>query len=314
MQRLSVLDLNAIATVAETGSFRKSALRLGIGQPAISRRVARVEDMIGVSLFERRLSGARLTVAGRVFVGRARGILNDLTAALDAARSAGEAKTGELRIGLIASPSKGTLRCVIEEFLIRHPDVRLSFTEAERSELLSLLNHREIDVFIATGTNSLAIGDTMLLDEERTYLAVPSNSHLAVKTQLTWTDVEDETYLVSTREAGQDLHDYILRRISDFGTPVRLQWHRLSREGIMTLVGLGLGVSLIADHWRGASYPNVTFVRIGEADERVPFSLVWRPENDNPALRRFVSLARVQAKETASSLSEASRSPDPYPT
>ena len=313
MQRLSVLDLKAIETVAETGSFRKSALRLGIGQPAISRRVARVEDRIGVSLFERRRSGARLTLAGRVFVGRARGILNDLSAAWDMARSVGEAKTGELRIGLIASLSRGTLRCVIEEFLLGHPDVHLSFTEAERGELLSLLNHREIDVFIATGTNSLAIGDTMVLDEERTYLAVPSNSHLAVKTQLTWTDVEDETYLVSKREAGQDIHDYIHRRISDLGKPVSLQWHRLGHEGIMSLVGLGLGISLIADHWRGVSYPNVTFVRIGEADERIPFSLVWRPENDNPALRRFLSLARVHAKGAASSLSEVSQNRDPWP-
>lgn len=64
----------------------------------------------------------------------------------------------------------------------------------------------------------------------------------------------------------------------------------------MSLVGLGVGVSIVADHWRGVSYPNVTFVPIGEEGETVPFSLTWRPENDNPALRRFLSLARIEAK------------------
>ena len=179
MNHLSFLGIKAVATVAETGGFRKSDLRLGLGQPAISCRVARVEEMSGVSLF-----------------------------------GAGEAKIGELRVGLTASPSQGTLRCVIEGCLIGHPGVRLSFAEAERGELLSLLGHRGGDVIITTGTNSLAIGDTMVLDEERIYPAVSSNSHLAVKTRLNWTDVEDQTYLVSTREAGQDIHNHILRRTS----------------------------------------------------------------------------------------------------
>ena len=58
------------------------------------------------------------------------------------------------------------------------------------------------------------------------------------------------------------------------------------------------GISLVADHWRGVHYPNVAFVPIGEVDETVPFSITWRPENDNPALRRFLSLARIEAKRS----------------
>lgn len=64
----------------------------------------------------------------------------------------------------------------------------------------------------------------------------------------------------------------------------------------MNLVGLGFGVSLVPDHWRGDQYPNVIFVPIGDVGETVPLSLTWRPENDNPALRRFISLARIEAR------------------
>ena len=80
----------------------------------------------------------------------------------------------------------------------------------------------------------------------------------------------------------------------------------------MSLVSLGFGASLVADHWRGVQYPNVTFVPIGDEDERLPFSLVWRPENDNPALRRFVSLARVHARRAAAD-DAVSQKPDPSP-
>ena len=80
----------------------------------------------------------------------------------------------------------------------------------------------------------------------------------------------------------------------------------------MALVGLGFGVSLVADHWRGVSYPNVTFVPVGHEDETVPFSITWRPENDNPALRRFLSLARIEARRSGA-LSAPSQTPDPSP-
>lgn len=80
----------------------------------------------------------------------------------------------------------------------------------------------------------------------------------------------------------------------------------------MNLVGLGVGVSVVADHWLGVSYPDVTFVRIGEEDETIPFSITWRPENDNPALRRFLSLARIEAKRNGAPCAP-SRTPDPSP-
>lgn len=312
METISGLDLKIVATIAETGSFRKSALQLGLGQPAVSRKVARIEDLIGVSLFERRMSGARLTIAGRAFVARTRPVLVDLAAAICAAREAGEATNGELQIGLIASLSKGALRTVVEAFFISHPNVTVGFTEAERSELLGLLTHREIDVVMAAGTGVLDICDTLLIDEEEIFLAVPSGSPLATKQRLGWTEVEGEVFLLSSREPGPEIHDYILRRLSDLGKRVEARRHRLGREGIMTLVGLGRGVSLVADHWRGVQYPNVSFVRIGDVGERVPFSLVWRPENDNPALRRFLSLARIEAKRNGA-LSVPSRTPDPSP-
>ena len=78
--RMNLCDLGAVISVAETGSFHKAAHALSIGQSAISRRIARLEDALGVSLFERRPSGTKLTNAGTHFVARAgdyRGFVRD---------------------------------------------------------------------------------------------------------------------------------------------------------------------------------------------------------------------------------------------
>lgn len=310
---LQVLDIEIMLTVAEAGSFRGASRCLNLGQSAVTRRIQKLEDALGVSLFERRATGARLTHAGWSFAGRARSVLNDFHAAIDAAYAVGIGGDGKLGVGLIASLSYGALRDVVSDYASKHPEVELAFVESERGELLTLLSHRLLDVVVASGAFAELHGDSTLLAEEPIYIALPEGHALAERSNLTWEEVRDAHFLVSATEPGPEIHEYLIRRLAGLGRRPLVTRHRVGREGIMNLVGLGLGVSLVAEHWCGVSYPGVIFRPVGDEDERVHFSLVWRPENDNPALRRFVSLARVHARKAVSSPSAASRSRDPSP-
>ena len=285
--------------IAELGSFRKAGQRFNVGQSAVSRRVQKLEDFLGVSLFERCATGARLTKAGWSFAERARSIVNEVDIAIDAARTAGNGSGGRLNLGLIASLSLGKLRDLVSEYSAQHPDVSLTFAESERSELLTLLSHRLLDVVIASGEFEKVIGDSTLLVEEPIYIALHRDDPLARRCHLTWDDVRDTNFLVSASEPGPEIHEYLIRRLADLGRHPDVTRHRLGREGIMNLVGLGFGASLVAEHWCGVDYPGVVFRRVGKEDERIGFSILWRPDNDNPALRRFVSLAREFAKAHA---------------
>lgn len=312
LQLTEFYDLGAILAVAETGSFRRASTNLEISQSAVTRRIQKIEDALGVSLFERHPGGAKLTRAGWSFSERVRSILDDYRAAIDAAQSAGSGAEGRLDLGLIASLSAGVLRDVVAAFAARHQDVDVTFVETERSELLTLLSHRRLDVVMASGEFPETHGDSTLLVEEPIYVALREDDPLARHVHLSWDNVKEARFLVSATEPGPEIHEYLIRRLADLGHHPNIARHRLGREGIMNLVGLGFGLSLVAEHWCGVSYPGVAFRPVGEPGERVPFSIVWRPENDNPALRRFLSLARIEARRHAAP-SEPSRSPDPSP-
>jgi len=284
--------------VGEVGSFRKAAASLGVGQSAITRRVQKLEEILGVSLFERNPTGARLTIAGWNFTARSRVMLKDLRCAMRSAQCAGTGINGQLRLGLIASLSKGLLRDVVGEFMARHPDVRMKFVECDRSELLTMLSHRLIDVMFAAGAPPSEHGDMALISEEPIFFAVSQRHPLTTRLCVGWNDVEDQIFLTSSEEPGPEIREYMIARTGGLGRRPRMIEHRMDREGIMNLVGLGFGVSLVADHWRGTSYPSVEFLPVTNdgKPECIPFSLTWRPENDNPALRRFLSLARSHSK------------------
>ena len=311
-RHFEIYDFEVMLSVAELGSFRKASRRLDIGQSAVSRRVQRIEDTIGVSLFERHAGGARLTTAGARFAEHARFIISTFEEAVCIAEAAGTARQGSLKLGLIASLSRGVVRNVTLDFIAEHPEVDVLLIEAERSELLSLLSHRGLDAIVASGGFPPEYGDSFVLAYEMIHIALPEGHKLAARRQLSWNDLQGEHFIVSADEPGPEIHEYLIRRLAGLGGAPHVTRHRLGREGVMNLVGLGFGISLVADHWRGVRYPNVLFCPVGNKTERVPFSLVWRPENDNPALRRFVSLARVHARKVAAG-DAASQRPDLSP-
>ena len=86
----------------------------------------------------------------------------------------------------------------------------------------------------------------------------------------------------------------LTKRLSDGGHKPKVQKLDVGRETLMHLVALGLGVSLTSEATVASSFPDVVFRPIVGDDELVQFHAVWLSNNDNPALRRFLSLARAQ--------------------
>lgn len=84
--RLTVYDLQVVLAVSQAGGIRKASAGLGIGQSAVTRKVQRLEDSLGVSLFERSQAGTQLTAAGIDFCERARSLVNEMRIAIASAQ------------------------------------------------------------------------------------------------------------------------------------------------------------------------------------------------------------------------------------
>src|ERR1700742_1970955 len=97
MNRLAAMD--AFVRVVDTGSFTGAARQMRVGQPAISKIVAQLEERIGVSLLLRTTQGLSLTEAGQRFYEHAKCAVQEADEAELKARGVGTALTGRLRIG-----------------------------------------------------------------------------------------------------------------------------------------------------------------------------------------------------------------------
>lgn len=289
---VKLVSISQALLVAEHLSFSRAAQVLGVRQSAVSRRVQALEDKLGVSLFERDVSGVRPTEAGRRFLERARSALAEIDHAVKGAASAGRGAEGALRIGILSSVSGGYVRELLGGYRETHPAIDIDIVEGSASEHIARITERQLDVAFVTGTPPAAHCDTAVLCKARVFVVLSTRHPLAGEENIDWEALKDERFIVSRDAPGPEIHDYIVQRLADLGHSPSVERYGVGRETLMHLVALGFGISLISEAGTATRYPDVVFRPLAASADMLPYSAVWLPGNDNPALRRFLSLAR----------------------
>ncbi len=132
MVRSVFIELDAVLSIARRGSFRAAALELGMSTTALSNAVAKLEQRLGIRLFNRTTRSVSLTDAGKTFVERVGPALTDIHDAMQAAQSLQETPSGTLRINAFASAAREVMAPLILSFLRRYPQVHIDLVTEGR--------------------------------------------------------------------------------------------------------------------------------------------------------------------------------------
>jgi DNA-binding transcriptional LysR family regulator len=188
--RVVDLDLRLVGyfvAVAEHRHFGRAAAALRVAQPSLSRQIRRLEQQMGVRLFDRTPQSTRLTDAGEVFLPRAKALLR--TAAQATAQARDAAQPGRITIGyttsMIITPAVRALRR-------EHPDADVQALHLDWNQPRdALLDHRVDAVVAALPFSTDQLHVTILYDERRVVL-VPLDHRLAGRQSVTIDDIADE--------------------------------------------------------------------------------------------------------------------------
>jgi DNA-binding transcriptional LysR family regulator len=131
MDRLAVME--TFIRVVEAGSFSTAARHLNIGQPAVSKAIARLEEGLRTRLLLRSARGLRPTEAGHNFYERARRAIEEADGAYLAARDAGAGFVGQLRVSACAGFASLHIIPRLPTFLAAHPDLSIDLILDDRA-------------------------------------------------------------------------------------------------------------------------------------------------------------------------------------
>ncbi|MET4489002.1 LysR substrate-binding domain-containing protein [Bradyrhizobium sp. LA7.1] len=295
MSRAHAVDLQQLrfaVAASDYGSIRQASEFLSIRHSTLSRSVRQLEHLIGVSVFERSGGGVKPTPAGRNVLWMARLILEQVDVLVATAKSNGQGEAGRLSIGFCTSISAGNLRATLTEYKKLFPRIELATVERSQARLATALRNGTVDILIVTGDIRLPDDNVRPLWSERILVSLPEDHVLATKAVVYWTDLRDQTVLLSQYDPGRELEDLLISKLVSPADRPKIERHDVSRGIIKSLISMKLGISLVLESDIGASFAGLVYreLRDGTGPTRVDFSANWRADNQNPALDNFLKL------------------------
>jgi DNA-binding transcriptional LysR family regulator len=293
--RVHAVDLKQLrfaVAAADYGSIRQAAELLSIRHSILSRSIRQFEHRIGVTVFERSGGGVTPTPAGLSVLRMAALILEQVDVLVATAQSNGRGESGRLSIGFGTSISAGNLRATLTEFKNRFPHIELATVERSQTRLATALRNGTVDILVVTGKVPLPDNNVRPLWSERILVSLAKNHPLAARNVIYWTDLRNETVLLSQHDPGRELEDLLISKLVSPEDRPRVERHDVSRGVIKSLISMKLGISLVLESDVGASFAGLVYreLRDGTGPTRVDFSAHWRADNDNPALDSFLKL------------------------
>ncbi|OTG85466.1 LysR family transcriptional regulator [Acinetobacter sp. ANC 4558] len=274
---MELRHLRYFVTVVEEQSITKAAEKLCIAQPPLSRQIQKLEEELGITLFERGSRPVKTTEAGMFFYEHAVQILTHTAQATSMAQRI-NAVDKTIRIGYVSSLLYALLPQIIYLFRQRHPDVHVELIECGSRDQIEALKTGKIDL----GFGRLRLSDPsikrLLIRKERLMLAIHENHHLAdhIDSGIYLSQILDEVIFSYPTTPKPNFSTLIQSIFTELGlVPKKL---REAREIHMALglVSSGEGICIIPESASDIGMKNLAYVPILDLEAYSPISLSVR--------------------------------------
>jgi LysR family hydrogen peroxide-inducible transcriptional activator len=243
---MNLRDFKYIIAVAETHHFGKAADRCYVSQPTLSGQIKKLEEELGVVIFERTKRSVEITPIGEQIIGLARQMMEQADAIEQVARAYSDPLAGPFRIGALPTLSPYLMPLILLPMRKQYPQLKLVLSEEITDSLISRLRNHELDAaMIATLVDEPDLSSIPIFDEPF-WLALPHKHPLYYKDEITKEDLAQlEVLLLS------DGHCLAQQAMEVFGLSDRSMQGEMgdlraaSLETLLQLVGAGFGCTLV---------------------------------------------------------------------
>jgi DNA-binding transcriptional LysR family regulator len=257
--RIDFLGLEAFYCIADRGNFHRAAAHLNLSQTALSHRMKKLEEDLGVKLLARTTRHVSLTPAGVELLPVARRIMDDVQASFEDLRKRGKKRQHKLSIGCLPTLATNFLPRILEEFKLVRPEVQLRIFDQSASEITDHVENGTAEFGISIISAARFDLDITPLAKESFVLACPSDHPIARKGTASWIDIEG----IPLMRVGKQTGNRILIDEALGSRRENMQW-RYEVQHITTVVSFvqqGLALAVLPEYvLAGTEIPGIAGV------------------------------------------------------
>lgn len=240
---MTLQELKYVVAVAEERNFRRAADKVYVSQPSLSASVKKLEDELGVRLFERGPQEVLLTEAGIQVVAQARRVLEEAARVKVVAKEKRDPLRGVLRLGVIHTIAPYLLPDLVLALRTAAPAMPLDIEENLTANLDQMLRGGLIDVAILALPYSATGIETVALYDEEFRVVVPAKHPWARRKIVSADELESQNLLLLS--IGHCFRDQVLDACREFSKPAAPGKEGNSLETVRSMVASGLGISVL---------------------------------------------------------------------
>ncbi|MCG5512137.1 hydrogen peroxide-inducible genes activator [Ectothiorhodospira shaposhnikovii] len=299
---MTLTELRYIVAVARERHFGRAAEACHVSQPTLSVAVKKLEEELGVMLFERSKTEVSITPVGEEVVQQAQRILEEVDTLVDLARQGKDQLAGPLRLGAIHTVGPYLLPHLVPEVHRRAPQLPLIIEENYTSRLAEGLRQGDLDAIIVALPFEQPGVVTLPLYAEPFVAVLPADHPLARRQKLDIDELAEENLLLLG--AGHCFREQVLRACPachsavTSGNRIQHSVEGSSLETIRHMVVTGMGVTILPCSAAGADRYAQHLLAIRRFNDPVPerqVALAWRSSFPRP---RAIEVIRQAILET----------------
>ncbi len=240
---MNIRDLKYIVTVAELQHFGKAAEICCVSQPTLSAQIKKVEDELGIVIFERSNKQFLITDIGHEIITQAHDILNKVSELKVIADQSKDPFAGKFRLGIIPTLGPYLTPLFIPKIKQQLPKLSLSISEDKTENILHELRCGALDaIVLALPVENQGLAERELF-KEPFYVALPRDHYLTQSKEISIKDLNDETLLLLSE--GHCLSDQALEVCQSVGIKRDKALQATSLETLRHIVSTGAGITLL---------------------------------------------------------------------
>ncbi|WP_312529888.1 LysR family transcriptional regulator [Comamonas sp.] len=257
---MDLRQLRHFVTLAHTLNYRQAAEQLHMSQPPLSQSIRKLEDDLGVQLFERDRRGTVLSGAGRAALESAKLALYHARQVQAVSQATASGELGRLHIGFIGSATFSLIPKLVQAFRAAYPAIDLVLTESTTREICAQVASGDFDAgllrYPVTQATELSITP---VEPDRLTAALPAGNPLQIKESLQLIDLADQPFVNYRPSEVPGLHALVVLACQNAGFMPQIKQHAVQAQTLVSLVGAGLGVALVPAVVAKAATPGVVF-------------------------------------------------------
>jgi DNA-binding transcriptional LysR family regulator len=293
---MELRHLRYFVAVAEELHFRRAAELLHVAQPAVSEQVRKLEQELGVKLFDRTQRSVTLTPAGAAMLEEARRVLRHAEVAQQAARSAGTRAMMRLRVGYLADSLPACVPRALHHVAASSPAVDIELETGPALRLIEELRAHRLDAVVTALPAPTSGLRTTLIGAQRAIAVLPAAHRHARSAAVALERLAPERVVILPRDANPAFHNAVVAMCRTAGlAPTLVETTEPRVEFALLSVATGAGMALVPDSAAERySAPGVRFVPLEDAEPAFQTAVLTRPDTDSlPTLSFLQAVSRA---------------------